>query len=83
MEKNVDQLIQSIPIWKGKVKISKIDGGITNQNFLVEDNAKKFVVRLGKDIPEHLISRSNELIISKVASEIGISPNVVYQLMDC
>ena len=78
MEKNVDQLIQSIPIWKGKVKISKIDGGITNQNFLVEDNAKKFVVRLGKDIPEHLISRSNELIISKVASEIGISPNVVY-----
>ena len=78
MEKNVDQLIQSIPIWKGKVKISKIDGGITNQNFLVEDNAKKFVVRLGKDIPEHLISRSNELIISKAASEVGISPNVVY-----
>ncbi len=78
MEKHVEQLIQSIPIWKDKVKISKIDGGMTNQNFLVEDNAKKFVVRLGKDIPEHLISRSNELIISKAASEIGISPNVVY-----
>ena len=78
MEKNVDQLIQSIPIWTGKVKISKIDGGITNQNFLVEDNAKKFVVRLGKDIPEHLISRSNELTISKAASDVGISPDVVY-----
>jgi len=80
MEKNVDQLIQSIPIWKGKVKISKIDGGITNQNFLVEDNAKKFVVRLGKDIPEHLISRSNELTISKAASDVGISPDVVYHV---
>ena len=78
MEKNVEKLIQSIPIWKDKVKISKIDGGITNQNFLVEDNAKKFVVRLGKDIPEHLISRSSELITSKAASDVGISPGVVY-----
>jgi thiamine kinase-like enzyme len=78
MEKNVEKLIQSIPIWKDKVKISKIDGGITNQNFLVEDNAKKFVVRIGKDIPEHLISRSSELITSKAASDVGISPGVVY-----
>lgn len=78
MEKHVEQLIQSIPIWKDKVTISKIDGGITNQNFLVKDNGKKFVVRLGKDIPEHLISRSNELIISKAAAEVGISPSVVF-----
>ena len=78
MDKDIINRIQSIPIWKNKITIKTIDGGITNQNFLVEENAKKFVVRLGDDIPEHLISRSNELAVSIAASEIGISPSVIY-----
>ena len=41
-------------------------------------NNKKYVVRLGDDIPEHLVSRSNELIVSKAASNAGISPQVIY-----
>jgi len=45
---------------------------------LIEENNKKYVVRLGNDIPEHLISRSNELIVSKAASNAGISPKVIY-----
>ena len=44
------------------IEIKTIDGGLTNQNFLVQENSNKFVVRLGDDIPEHLVSRSNELI---------------------
>ena len=51
-----------------KFKNSTLDGGITNENFLVEEHNKKYVVRLGNDIPEHLVSRSNELIVSKAAS---------------
>ena len=78
MDKNIENLIKSIPIWKEKIKIQTIEGGITNQNFLVEENNKKYVVRLGDDIPEHLVSRSNELIVSKAASNAGISPQVIY-----
>jgi len=78
MNDNIDQLISSIPIWQNKIIISKIDGGITNQNFLVEDGIKKYFVRVGKDIPEHLVYRSNEIIASKVASSLQISPKVIF-----
>ena len=72
------KLIQSIPIWKNNIEIKTIDGGLTNQNFLVQENSNKFVVRLGDDIPEHLVSRSNELIVSKAAANAGISPKVIF-----
>jgi len=78
MKDNINQLISSIPIWQNKIIISKIDGGITNQNFLVEDGIKKYFVRVGKDIPEHLVYRSNEIIASKVASSLQISPKVIF-----
>jgi len=78
MSKNIDQLISAIPIWQNKIIISKVDGGITNQNFLVEDGVKKFFVRVGKDIPEHLVYRSNEIISSKVASSLQISPKIIF-----
>ena len=78
MYKNAEKLIRSIPIWKTSLKITTIEGGITNQNFLVEEDNKKYVVRLGDDIPEHLVSRSNELIVSKAAAAAGIGPNVIY-----
>ena len=78
MDKNIKATIQSIPIWKNEISIKTLDGGITNENFLVEEHNKKYVVRLGNDIPEHLVSRSNELIVSKAASNAGISPKVIY-----
>ena len=78
MNKNIKATIQSIPIWKNEISIKTLDGGITNENFLVEEHNKKYVVRLGNDIPEHLVSRSNELIVSKAASNAGISPKVIY-----
>jgi len=75
---NIDKLISSIPIWQNKIIISKIDGGITNQNFLVTDSNKKYFVRVGEDIPEHLVSRSNELNSSIAAASLGIAPEVIY-----
>jgi len=57
MNKNIENSIRSIPIWNEKIKIQTIEGGLTNQNFLIEENNKKYVVRLGNDIPEHLVSR--------------------------
>ena len=76
--KGIEKEILSLPIWKNKIEISNLDGGITNQNFLVKDGGTKVVVRLGKDILEHHVLRSNELISSKAAYDVGISPKVIY-----
>lgn len=70
--------INSLPIWQGRLVISTLDGGITNRNFLVQDSARKAVVRIGADIPVHQIMRFNELAASKAAHAAGISPAVVH-----
>ena len=57
-------LVLSLPIWKNKASIEVITGGMTNQNFLVKDGPNQYFVRLGKDIPEHLIFRQNEINVS-------------------
>ena len=63
MNKDIKDKIQSIPIWKNDISIKNLDGGMTNQNFLVSDQNKKVVVRLGKDILEHHIFIRNPKII--------------------
>ena len=68
MDKNSIKLISSISFWKGEINISSIKGGITNKNFLITDGSKKYFVRIGDDIPEHLVFRANEVHASKAAS---------------
>ena len=70
--------IKSLPIWKNLENIEPLEGGITNHNFLVSDSGSKSVVRLGSDIPEHLVYRSNEIIVSEAAYQIGVSPKLIY-----
>ncbi len=70
--------IKSLPIWKNLENIEPLEGGITNLNFLVSDSGSKSVVRLGSDIPEHLVYRSNEIIVSEAAYQIGVSPRLIY-----
>jgi thiamine kinase-like enzyme len=78
MDKNVIKIISNIKFWKNKIYISPVTGGITNKNFLVNDGDQKFFVRIGNDIPEHLIYRSNEVEASKAASKINICPELLY-----
>ena len=70
--------ISGLACWKGRPGIEMLSGGITNQNYKVTDDQGEFVVRLGSDIYEHLILRSNETAASQAAFEIGLSPRVVY-----
>ena len=70
--------IKSLPIWKNLENIEPLEGGITNLNFMVSDSGSKSVVRLGSDIPEHLVYRSNEIIVSEAAYQIGVSPKLIY-----
>ena len=68
----------SLACWSGSVEPQPLSGGITNTNFTVEDGGKCYVVRIGDDIREHHIVRSNELAASRAAAATGISPPVVH-----
>lgn len=70
--------IRDLPIWHGPVAIEPLSGGLTNRNYLVRDARRRYVVRVGADIPVHGILRFNELAASRAAAAVGISPAVVH-----
>ncbi|OUR80557.1 choline kinase [Alphaproteobacteria bacterium 46_93_T64] len=70
--------VVDLKCWRGKVSAVPLEGGITNQNFVVEDCGEKFVVRLGHDIPLHHVMRFNELAAGQAAFEAGLSPEIYY-----
>lgn len=68
----------ALPCWTNPQHAAPLGGGITNINITLADQGKKYVVRLGQDIPEHSVLRFNELAISRAAEASGVSPNVHY-----
>lgn len=71
-------LAASLSFWSGPVDPQPLPGGLTNTNFVVEDQGQKFVVRIGGDIPYHGIVRTNELAASQAAAAAGVSPIVLH-----
>ena len=67
-----------LPCWHRAQDPEFLGGGKTNQNILLTDQGRKYVVRFGKDIPEHGILRWNELAISRAAHAAGVAPAVHY-----
>ena len=41
MDKQILDIINGIPIWKGNIEIKKLEGGITNENYLVINNKNR------------------------------------------
>jgi thiamine kinase-like enzyme len=68
----------ALTCWSGAVTAQPLAGGIANHNILVCDAGNQDVVRLGQDIPHHMIMRRNELGISRAAHSTGVSPKVVH-----
>lgn len=74
----IEDRVRRLPLWQGAVTIEPLGGGITNVNVLVQDAARRAVVRIGDDIPVHQVMRFNELAASRAAHAAGISPAVLY-----
>jgi thiamine kinase-like enzyme len=70
--------VAGLAIWFGRVDPLPLTGGITNQNFTVEDRGRRYVVRVGNDILVHGVVRANELAASRAAHLAGLSPGVVH-----
>ena len=68
----------TLSIWSGPVEPEPLGGGMTNRNFVVRDGGRRYVVRIGEDIPVHHVMRFNELAASRAAHAAGISPAVVH-----
>ncbi len=70
--------VAALACWRGPVDPQPLSGGITNVNFVVVDGARRYVVRVGDDIPIHQIMRFNELAASRAAHQAGLSPAVIH-----
>jgi thiamine kinase-like enzyme len=70
--------VAALAIWSGRVEPVPLAGGITNQNFMVEDRGHRYVVRVGDDILVHGVVRANELAASRAAHLAGLGPGVVH-----
>jgi thiamine kinase-like enzyme len=68
----------ALPCWSRRVFPVPLAGGLTNDNFLVEDGGARYVVRIGGDIPVHNIVRTTEAATSRAAYAAGVSPRVHY-----
>ncbi len=68
-----------VALWRGrKVEISPLSGGLTNENYLVEAGAEKYVMRLpGRSTELLSIDRDNEVYNTKAAATTGIGPRVL------
>jgi thiamine kinase-like enzyme len=66
-------------VWPGRTaRIEPLGGGITNQNFLVEVDGERAVLRIaGKDTDLLGIDRPSEAAAARMAFEAGVGPEVL------
>src|SRR6266516_830077 len=74
-----EEAAQRVSLWKGRpVAISPLSGGLTNENYLVESEGARYVMRLPGQSTELLsIDRENEVYNTKAAATTGIGPQVL------
>src|SRR5881296_476344 len=77
--KRAEEAAAQVTLWKGRdVRISSLSGGLTNENYLVEVEGAKYVMRLPGQSTELLaIDRENEVYNTKAAATTGIGPKVL------
>ncbi|HSL44561.1 MAG TPA: choline/ethanolamine kinase family protein [Anaerolineales bacterium] len=81
MTLTVEQAIARVPVWQGAsdLRVSPLEGGITNRNFRVDVGDESFHLRLAGENTHMLgIDREHEYQAAQMAGELGIAPGVVY-----
>lgn len=73
-----DRRLMQLPIWKGRLTVAPLHGGLSNESYVVTDEAGKHVVRFGEDFPFHDVSRARELMTARAAHAAGFGPEVEY-----
>jgi thiamine kinase-like enzyme len=77
----IDEILQRVPQWHGRtdLQVSRLSGGITNQNYRVDVGGKSFVLRVGGANTELLgIDRRYERAANTAAAAADLAPEVLY-----
>lgn len=77
-EKAALERATALSIWTAPEQAELLGGGITNFNVALSDQGRRYVVRVGQDIPLHQIMRFNEQAVHRAAQAIGIAPAIVH-----
>src|SRR5213595_997381 len=74
-----EEAAKGVSLWRGrKVEVSPLSGGLTNENYLVEVDGERYVMRLpGQSTDLLSIDRENEVYNTKAAASTGIGPKVL------
>lgn len=81
MALTVEEAIARVPLWKdaSDLNITPLGGGITNQNYRVDQGDQSYVLRIvGKNTGLLGIHREHEYAANLAAGELGIAPEVHY-----
>jgi len=80
--RRVDDAVGRISLWRGRdVTVTTLSGGLTNENYLVEAGADRYVMRIPGASTELLsIDRVNEVHNARAAASTGIGPAVLEHL---
>jgi len=73
-----EEIAAGLAFWHGTPRLEPLGGGISNVNFVAEDDAGRFVVRIGGDVPVHGVVRAYEESASRAAHAAGLSPELVH-----
>ena len=75
----VAEAVARVALWKGvATTVSPLSGGLTNENYLVESEGQRYVLRLpGQSTDLLSIDRANELFNTNAAATTGIGPRVL------
>ena len=80
----VERVLRSVPGWaRVDFEVVPLEGGITNRNYVVTVDGRRYVLRVpGADTELLGIDRANEYRAATVAAEAGVGPEVVAFLPD-
>lgn len=74
----IPEKLTQLPIWTGPVKAVPLEGGLSNESWVAENDGEKFVVRFCEDVPVHHVERGHEIMASKAAFKAGLAPELVF-----
>jgi thiamine kinase-like enzyme len=76
--RNARECAIALPCWSGPVDPRPLGGGLSNHNFVVEDEGHTYVVRIGGDDVLHNVMRFNEHACARAAASVDLTPRIVY-----
>ena len=78
MSAELEEIVRSLPCWRGTPAVAPLRGGLSNASFKVTDDEGAYVARLGRDFPFHHVWRRREAAASRAAEAVGLAPRIHY-----